>query len=481
MKQTDWKIIYNNYDGPVKRAINFLSKEAGRWLIREPKVYRIYVLPCEKEGSAPGKNTIFVGLYEDSAAIQQWVAAEEIPADGYLVKIIPNPEDADGRFVIITAHTPVNVYYGAVSFIDDLIPHYGQEYCPNLIVDEVFNRPLDPCCYTDRPDHKVRSIFTWGHSINDYRAYIDNMARQKFNELILWNDFLPLNIREIIDYAHSYGIAVNLGYSWGWSTNQCSGTTDVSDEALSVLKDEIIREYEEKYAETQCDGIYFQSFTERKDEYIGDRLIAEAVTSLVNMTSGDLLKKYPGLKLQFGLHASSVHTHLDEIEKVDPRVQILWEDCGEFPYGYAPLVMDEAKYAETLEFTKKLLALRDGANVGLLFKGVMMLDWTKFVHQQGPYVMGENHAEIADHDRKMRTNGWRGYTALWMRSGERAAQMLQCIADNKKSDVEMCLAGTFDGGIYLPMALCAQMLWNNREAYPEILRRVAKRSCIAKE
>ena len=42
-------------------------------------------------------------------------------------------------------------------------------------------------------------------------------------------------------------------------------------------------------------------------------------------------------------------------------------------------------------------------------------------------------------------------------------------------------AGTFDGGIYLPMALGAQMLWNNREAYPEILRRVAKRPCIAKE
>ena len=42
------------------------------------------------------------------------------------------------------------------------------------------------------------------------------MARQKFNELVLWNDYIPVNIEDIIDYAHSYGIKVVLGYSWGW-------------------------------------------------------------------------------------------------------------------------------------------------------------------------------------------------------------------------------------------------------------------------
>ena len=29
------------------------------------------------------------------------VAATEVPADGYLVKVMENPEDADGRFVIL--------------------------------------------------------------------------------------------------------------------------------------------------------------------------------------------------------------------------------------------------------------------------------------------------------------------------------------------------------------------------------------------
>ena len=63
-----------------------------------------------------------------------------------------------------------------------------------------FRRYL-PYFYSEVPDHKRRSIFTWGHPINDYRNYIENMARLKLNQLIIWNDFVPINAKEIIDYA----------------------------------------------------------------------------------------------------------------------------------------------------------------------------------------------------------------------------------------------------------------------------------------
>ena len=126
MKQTDWKIIYTNYEGPEKRAVNFLYKEVGKFLIRETNVYRIYVLPCEKEGNAVSKNAFFVSCYEKSPAIQKLVEPQEVPQDGFLVKVIPNPENPEGRFVILTAWTPVNLYYAAVSFIDEYIPRYGK-------------------------------------------------------------------------------------------------------------------------------------------------------------------------------------------------------------------------------------------------------------------------------------------------------------------------------------------------------------------
>lgn len=480
MKQNDWKIIYTNYDKASKRAVNFLSKEMGKLIIREPDVYRIYILPCEKEPSSFAKNTLFIGLYDDSAAIKSFVSDSEVPNDGFLVKVIKNPMDADGRFVILTAKSEEELFYAAVSFIDDYIPQNAPRHGSNRMPDLIFDSPIPECYYTDAPLNKTRSIFTWGHSINDYRSYIDNMARLKFNQLIIWNDFVPINISDVIDYAHSYSIKVHLGYSWGWIV-RCTEVIDISDSRLTELKNEIITEYETNYKQTGCDGIYFQTFTERKDEYIGNRLTAEAATTLVNMTAKELLSKYPTLKLQFGLHASSVRTHLEEIEKVDERVEILWEDCGEFPYAYTSFVCNEEIFKETLTFTQKILALRGGKGVGLVFKGVMMLNWNKFVNQSGPYVMGENAKSIIDHDKRIRSASWRIFSGNWMQSTEKAAEMFKFINDNRLLDVNMCIAGTFDGGIYLPFAVTAE-LFRNPERLPDaVLKKVIKRPSVTLE
>lgn len=74
-----------------------------------------------------------------------------------------------------------------------------------------------------------------GHPINNYMEYIDNMARMKFNRLIIWNDHLPLNIEDVVKYAHEYEIDVILGFSWGWS-RKCS---DIDFENLDTLTNEI--------------------------------------------------------------------------------------------------------------------------------------------------------------------------------------------------------------------------------------------------
>ena len=92
--------------------------------------------------------------------------------------------------------------------------------------------------------------------------------------------------------------------------------------------------------------------------------------------------------------------------------------------------------------------------------------------------MGENAERIALNDRRVRANAWREYSADWISNGDRAAQMLRFIKEHKIDDVDMCLAGTFDGGIYLPVALCAQMYRICDEDYSEILRKVTRRSCI---
>ena len=477
MKQTDWKIIYTSYEGVAKRALELLSREAGGLIIREPEVYSLYVLPCEREGCEVTKNAFILGLYDQSPLIRSLVAREEVPEDGYLVRVTENPSDPEGRLVVLTAHSECELYYAVVGFLDDYIPVFAPAHSPNRMPDLIFDEPLRPITFTERPANETRSVFTWGHSFNDYRAYIENMARMKLNELIIWNDYLPINIDDIIDYAHSFGIRVILGYSWGW--REISKDAErISAEELDALKEKILSQYREVYARTKCDGIYFQSFTERKEQVVDGRPIAAIVTDLVNEVAAALYEIKPDLRLLFGLHATSVKGWLSEIARTDPRIEIMWEDCGAFPYSYSSAVPSEDSFEETLAFTKELLSLRSGAGVGLVFKGVMMLDWGRFAMQRGPYVMGNNAARIAAHDRRIRANAWREYTADWMASGAWAHRLLRFVGEHRRGKVNICLAGTFDGGIYLPEALAAQMARRGDEDYPATLRRVMRRPSL---
>ena len=92
--------------------------------------------------------------------------------------------------------------------------------------------------------------------------------------------------------------------------------------------------------------------------------------------------------------------------------------------------------------------------------------------------MGENAPYIADHDRRLRALGWKVLSANWMSNGPAAHRMMQWIKENELSDTTLCTAGTFDGGIYLPFALSAEMFRNCNAPYDKILNRVARRWCI---
>ena len=477
MKQTDWKIIYNKYSGISKRAINLLSREVGRFILREEMVYSIYVLPCEKEGAEVSHSAFFVSLYGESDSVRKFVAREEVPEDGFAVKVVKNPENEEGRLVFLTAHTERELFYAVTSFLDDYLPTCYPYGGANLMPDKTFDYPLPETSYSKVSDHKKRSIFTWGHSINDFRAYIDNMARVRLNELIIWNDYIPINIDEIIEYAHSYGISVILGYSWGWREIG-NKATEITEECIEALKEKVVETYRRDYAPVGCDGIYFQSFTERNEERVGGKLISELVTEMVNDIASKLWRITPQLRLIFGLHATSVRNHLKEIALVDPKIEILWEDCGSFPFNYASYLSDESKYEKTLEYVDEILELRGGRGVGFAFKSVMMLDWTKKVGQPGPYVMGENSRDIADHDLRLRRGSWRCYASDWMRYGEYARRTVEFINENQLGDTTLCIAGTFDGGIYLPFALYADMFLGISEPYADILDRVAKRPYV---
>ncbi len=476
-KQTAWKIIYSNFSGMERKAVELLNSEAGKNIIRNTGVYTLYVLPIEQETKETivENNAFIVGEWKDSKLIQNFVSKNEIPENGYLLKIIDNPANENGSIVLITAHKQSNLFYGASAFLDV----YASKYAPDggglKFSNSLFNEKLPTATYASSPQNCTRSVFSWGHCINDYRKYIRDMARLGLNQLILWNDFKPLNAKDVVDYAHEYGIELIWGFTWGWSSGQCKSTTSLSAEYLSSLKTQVLEKFETEYA-GQGDGIYFQSFTERKDDAIGGRSIADAVTDFVNDTAGELLRRYPNLRIQFGLHATSVKNRLSAIARVDKRIEILWEDGGEFPFNFGnPRIEDyeayEKAFQETLDFTKEILLLRGlDAPTGIVYKGFMKLNWIRFAHQSGPYILGENAEEIQNHDRSIRTDAWRAITADWLRNGEYALRFTSFIHQLTQGKVNLCMAATFDGGTYFPQAVCAEMLWNPHRNYPEIIK-----------
>jgi len=203
------------------------------------------------------------------------------------------------------------------------------------------------------------------------------------------------------------------------------------------------------------------------------------VVTLVNEAASELWRITPDLRLIFGLHATSVREQLDKIETVDPRIQILWEDCGDFPYHYRPFVQDRKNFENSFAFTKKLLELRGGVGVGLVFKGMMVMDWKKFVPQSGPFVMGENAASVIAHDTGVRRNSWGIFSANWMESCPEALKMMQFINEHQNGEVMMNIAVNGDGGAYFPMALCGEMFRKAPKAAPELLKKVASRTYVS--
>lgn len=305
-----------------------------------------------------------------------------------------------------------------------------------------------------------RGVWTWGHVIYDYRGFLRNMARMGLDKIVIWNDFAPLNAREIMDFAHSLGIKVVWGFAWGW-IDGCDKIKSIDDDVLERMRGEIIAKFDSEYREICGDGIYFQSFTELGSDTIGGRCVAETVTSFVNSTAEYLFAECPELEIEFGLHATSVRNHLDKIAMTDPRIRIVWEDCGSFPYAYNPTASDG--FDETLEFTKKLLSLRGrDEKCGIVVKSMTNLDWSHFEHQKAPFILGEYTADFIKERAAVKAQLWENRTEGWLKNLGLLTETLRLI-DSSSADaaVEGLIEdGMLEYSIPLPAALYASAVSN---------------------
>lgn len=469
-----WKVIYGNYDNSIEGfAVNEFYK-----VIQQ---YVPYILTINDSDTPIDEikdfNLAFIGTRESNKYIEKLAQDKLIKTvnekEGYLIKVCKSPFNPEMQIIVITGSDPSGVLYGVRDFDHYyVIPQYYRDNKGYFYRKEyvMFTYELPEIEIMSAPAIENRGLWTWGHTIYDYKKYIDHMTHWKMNMLTLWNDYAPINAKQIIEYAHHRGIKVIWGYTWGWGEQY-----DPTDKAvLDQWADRIIDTFEKQYAHLNVDGIYFQTFTEIQDTILNGRTVSELVTEWVNYITGKVFKKYPNLWIQFGLHATSIKENL-HVKNVDPRVNITWEDGGDFPFSYDPAHAENI--TQTLDYLSRISELRSrDEDFGMVMKGCVNLDWSAFEHQRGPFILGEAKQHFITNRVEEKRRFWRYNQAYYIKNFKNLVEAARIISSKniRRKSVSMLVEdGMWEEKMWMPVAAYAESLWNPNEDADEIMKKVS--------
>lgn len=412
---------------------------------------------------------IYVGTKKSNRCIADNSAEELMLAEEYSITVKKDT-------VTIEGFDDAGALYGAIDLYNKYVLRYeypnSDEYRVNFFEKE--NIPDFYC--RSAPAIKERGLWTWGHVIYDYKGYIDNMMRLKLNSVIIWNDNVPVNAKDIIEYAHSRNIKVIWGFAWLWDTD-CArfDLNSVFEESGKIFD-----RFETEFGGLDVDGIYFQTFTELDRDSINGVLIADAAASFVNRTAMLFYEKYPKLELQFGLHANSVRNKLEFIKNVDKRIKIVWENLGSFPFSYMPT--DIGNFDVTMELVRKLVALRGEDELfGVVTKGLVKLDWSTFKHSDGAHCIGISTERMKEDRIRRKAPIWRYIQSGWLANADKAYDTVRLMSRLKNRELSVFALvedGMFERNIMYPVALLSEMLWSCDAELNDIIRYTALREYV---
>lgn len=468
-----WTLLHGSYDGVEQFAVNELQRMVQRNL-----PYVLEVLSCSNTPD-PKRNLLLMGTAANNPKIAELCQKGllELPkrAQGYTLACMKSPWQTDVRLIVIAGADAAGVLYGVEEFNKRLAVLFTQDLRPG----ELRNRfdAMPDFRATDAPVIENRGLWTWGYVIYDYRRYIDNMARLKMNRLTVWNDVPPVNCRQFIEHAHSRGIKVILGYSWGYALAKLDPT---NPDHQRRIKEEVLANFEKQYKTLGMDGIYFQNFTEQSNTRIGGKSIAAIACDWVNDMARAILEKQPGLRLEWGLHASSIQENYGDLKNLDPRVAIVWEDAGGMPYSYDPEASEAAVKAAreatvpdaTIEYSKKLAAIRPGSEFAVCAKGWSQLRWPTESEPHGSYVIGERTHEFVANRLRERQPRWDYVNAKWIANYAVAMRFYREM--RAATSAPMIVVGLVDDGMFEmrvqpSVSLLGETLWNPSRSEKEVL------------
>lgn len=458
-----WTLLYGSYAGSERFAVNELQHMVQRCLP--------YVLEVLSAGEMPhvSRNLILIGTPSENPRIAELgqKGLIELPthAEGYTVACLNSPWQTNLRLVVIAGSDMSGVLYGVEEFNKRLAVLFTRDLQPGELRASFDGLPA--FSESGAPLIENRGIWSWGYVIYDYRRLLDNMARLKMNRLTVWNDHPPINCRQFIDYAHSRGIKVILGYSWGYALSKLDPT---NPRHLQLIKGEVLQNYEKLYRNLGMDGIYFQTFTEQSNTMIGGKSIAGLACDWVNDIARALLAKHPKLHIEWGLHASSIQEHYVDLKNLDPRLTIVWEDAGGLPYSYDPEA--PPKGDRTLDYSEKLATFRPGSEFAMCAKGWIQLRWPTESEPHGAFIIGERAHDYIRKRLEERQPRWDYVNSRWIANYPIAMRFYSRICAT--TPAPMTVVGLIDDGMFeqriqTSAALLGEMLWNPNRSEKAVL------------
>jgi len=481
-----WVIVHQT-NSPVELfAISELQRALQSFL-----PYVIEVRSDWSEAVFGGNHIVLVGTVSSNSFIAdlggRGVIVQPTEPEGYHITCKPSPWNEDGKLLVIAGTDSNGVLYG----VEDLNARvFASLVAPETDTNDRRYRALGNIQdfeFGDFPRIQNRGIWSWGYVIYDYRRFFDQMARLRFNIITIWNDCIPTNCREVIDYAKSRGLKVVLGFPWGWGYD-----FDISDaKDRESIKEMVLEEYNRCYRDLPIDGLYLQTDTEHAATERNGKTIAAWACELVTDVTNDLRKVSPDLWVQFGLHATSIQENYTDLESLDPSVTIVWEDAGVIPYAYEPIISwtesktepldkDVAFWGEqsvgdlerTIEYSKRLASLADGG-FAMVPKGWIAINWPDEFEHHESFILGERGVRFIENRLKERQPRWDAMNAMWFERFPLALRFYrEIVAASPKSITITGLIedGMFELTIQPSVAIFAQSLWNPFREDSEILR-----------
>ncbi|WP_432799334.1 hypothetical protein [Poriferisphaera sp. WC338] len=464
-----WTVVYGAYEGVEKFAIEEIYDAVQKCM-----PYTVRCVDAQTCEVSDHDHLIVVGTPSNNSLVHDLIARGflDVPdqSQGYIAVCQENVWNSNNRMIVIAGHDSHGVLYGVQDFYTQVIALQLKDVIEQSELRSSFDQ-LPDVAMNDYPRIEHRGIWTWGYVIYDYVRFIDNMARAKMNMLTIWNDCPPVNIQEVIDYAHSRGIKIILGFPWGWG----SKLDLTSQEDRDLIRQSVLDEYKSHYYKLDIDGIYFQTLTEHNHVEMGGSSVARIVCDFVNDVANDLYEINNDLHIQFGLHATSILEKYEDLKDLDERVTIVWEDAGVIPYSYVPKdclaegpegnkAIGLNSFDKTMQYTKKLTGFRKDTGFAIVPKGWCCIDWHHEFEHHREFILGRSDLSRCENqlDVRMRRN-WEANNTLWEMNYPFAIQFYSELINSRSHPLTvtgLIEDGLFEAVIQPSASIFSETIWN---------------------